>query len=140
MNLLNPRLIVYREINSGVELTKKDTLKQFEESEKKTLAKKKKLIEFKPTIKKNAANEKWLTWDDEADSFQSFGSVTDRHWKCIGIFSKQGCVKISLIFHTNDDLLSLKNDVLEMLYKQTCQFKVNFIFEFILRNCTDDNV
>ena len=52
-----------------MELTKKDTLKQFEESEKKTKAKKKKLNEFKQTIKEHAANEKMVTRDDEADSF-----------------------------------------------------------------------
>ena len=64
-----------REIDSGLELTKKDTLKQFEDSENETPANVKSLNKFKRTSKKHATDEEMLARDDEVDSFQSFGSV-----------------------------------------------------------------
>ena len=76
---------------------------------------------------------------DEADSFQSFGSMADRHWKSIKTFSKQGSVQDVFNFYINDDLFSLKNDFLDMFYNQTCRFKINFSFEFTLRNRTNGN-
>ena len=79
-----------REIYSDLELTNKDTSKQFEESEKVTLANKNNLNHFKQTVKEHATDEKMLAKDDEADAFQSFGSTPDRYWKRINIFSKQG--------------------------------------------------
>ena len=113
-----------QELNSGVELTKEDTLKQFDESEKDAQVNKKNLYEFKQTIKEHATNEKMLASVDEADSFQSFGSMADRHWKSIKTFAKQGSVQDIFNFHINDDLLSLKNDLLNMFYNQTCRFKL----------------
>ena len=53
-------------------MTKEDALKQYEESEKDAQADKK----FKQTIKKHATDEEMLAWDDEADTFHSFRSMT----------------------------------------------------------------
>ena len=113
-------------------MTKEDALKQFEESEKVAQDKKK----FKQIIKEHATDEEMLAQDDEADTFHSFGSMAIRHWKSIKTFSKLGCVQDIFNFYTSDDLFSLKNEFLDMFYKQTCQFKINFSFAFILRNCS----
>ena len=78
---IQSKAVVERELNSGVELTKKDTLKQFDESEKETQDNKKNINESKQTITEHATNEKMLARVDEADSFSSFGSMADRHWK-----------------------------------------------------------
>ena len=59
-----------RETDSGLELTKEDTLKQFEESEKEAQVNKTNLNEFKQTIKEHATNEEMLARDDEADFFK----------------------------------------------------------------------
>ena len=83
-----------REINSGLELTKEDTLKQFEDSEKDAQAGKK----FKQFIKELAAYEEMLARNDEVDSFQSFGSMADHRWKSVKGFSKQGCVQDIFVF------------------------------------------
>ena len=58
-----------QEIDNGLELTKEDTLKQFEDSENETPAKKKSLNEFKRTSTEHATDEKMLARDDEVDSF-----------------------------------------------------------------------
>ena len=83
-----------REIDSGLELTKEDTLKQFEESEKDALAGKK----FKKFIKELDAYEEMLARDDDVDSFHSFGSMADHRWKSVKDFSKQGCVQDIFVF------------------------------------------
>ena len=70
-------------------------------------------------------------------TFFSFESMTDRHWKNIKTFSKLGCVQDIFNFYINDELFYLKSEFLDMFYKQTCRFKINFSFEFILRNCSD---
>ena len=80
-----------------------------------------------------------LARDDEADSFQRFESMANRHRKSIKTFSKQGCVQDIFNFYIKDDILSLKNDFLDVFYKQTCRFKINLSFGFILRNRTDGN-
>ena len=59
-----------RETDNGLELTKEDTLKQFEESEKEAQVNKTNLNEFKQTIKEHATNEEMLARDDEADFFK----------------------------------------------------------------------
>ena len=116
-------------------MTKEDALKQFEESEKVDQAGKK----FKQAIKEHAADKKMLAQDDEADTLYSFESMTDRHWKSIKTFSKLGCVQNIFNFYINDELFSLKSEFLDMFYKQTCRFKVNFSFGFILRNRSDNS-
>ena len=136
---IQSKAVVEQKLNSGVELTKEDTLKQFEESEKEAQVFKENLNEFKQTIKEHATNEKMLARVDEADSFQSFESIADRHWKSIKTFSKQGSVHDIFNFYINDDLLSLKNDFLDMFCNQMCRFKIQFSFGFILRNRTDRN-
>ena len=120
---IQSKAVVEKKLNSGVELTKKDTLKQFDESEKEAQVDKKNLNESKQTIKEHASNEKMLARVDEADSFQSFGSMADHHWKSIKTFLKQGSVQDFLNFYINDDLFFLKNDFLDMFYNQTCRFK-----------------
>ena len=55
------------EINCGLEMTKEDTLKQFEELEKDAQVNKK----FKQTIKEHATDKEMLARDDEADTFHS---------------------------------------------------------------------
>ena len=124
-----------RKINCGLEMTKEDALKQFEESEKDAQADKK----FKQTIKEHAADEEMLARDNEADTFHSFESIPDRHWKSITTFSKLGCVQDIFNFYINDDFFSLKTEFLDMFYKQTCRFKINFSFEFTLHNRSDDS-
>ena len=94
---------------------------------------------FKQTIKEHATDKEMLARDDEADTFHSFGSMADHHWKSIKTFSKLGCVQDIFNFYINDDLFSLKNEFLDMFYKQTCRFKINFSFGFILRNCSDNS-
>ena len=133
------KAVMEQEIDNGLELTKDGTLKQFEESENETLANKRNLDEFKRTTKEHATDEEMLARDDEADSFQSFGSIADHHWRSIKTFSKPGSVQNIFNFFINDDLLSLKNDFLDMFYKQTSRFKINFSFGFILRNRIDGN-
>ena len=91
-----------------MELTKEDTLKQFEDSENETQANKRNLNEFKRTTKEHATDEEMLARNDKADSFQSFGSMADHRWKSIKTFSKQGCVQGIFNFYINDDLLFLK--------------------------------
>ena len=61
---------------------KEDTLKQFEKLEKDAQGNKK----FKQTIKEHATDEEMLARDDEADTFHSFGSMADHHWKSIKTF------------------------------------------------------
>ena len=82
------------EIDSGLELTKEDTLKQFEDSEKDAQVNKK----LKQTIKEHATDEETLTRDDEADFFQSFGSMADHRRKSVKTFSKLGCVQDIFVF------------------------------------------
>ena len=124
-----------RETNCGLEMTKEDALKQFEESENDVQAGKK----FKQAIKEHATDEEMLARDDEADTFHSFESMTDRHWKSIKTFSKLGCVQDIFKFYINDELFSLKSEFLDMFYKQTCRLKINFSFGFILRNRSDNS-
>ena len=54
--------------------------------------------EFKRTSKEHATDEETLARDDEADSFQSFGSMADHRWKSVKGFSKQGCVQDIFVF------------------------------------------
>ena len=124
-----------QETNCGLEMTKEDALKQFEESEKDAQAGKK----FKQAIKEHATDEEMLARDDDTDTFHSFESMTDRHWKSVRTFSKLGCVQDMFNFYINDELFSLKSEFLDMFYKQTCRFKINFSFGFILRNRSDNS-
>ena len=88
------KAIEERETNCGLEMTKEDALKQFEESEKDAQAGKK----FKQAINEHAADKEMLARDDEADTLHSFKSMTDRHWKSIKTFSKLGCVQDIFVF------------------------------------------
>ena len=81
-----------------MELTKEDTLKQFEDSENKTQANKQNLNESKQTTKEHVTDTKMLARNDKAHSFQSLGSMTDHHWKGTKIFRSKSVCKISLIF------------------------------------------
>ena len=112
--------VVELELNSGSELRNEDTSMQLEESEKAIQADQDNLNEFEETNKGHATDKEMLAWDDEADLFQSFESMTDHHWKSIKTFSKQGCVRYILNFYINNGLFSLKHDFLDMFYKQTC--------------------
>ena len=109
-------------------MTKEDALKQFEESEKVAQAGKK----FKQAIKEHATDEEMLARDDEADTFHSFESMTDRHWKSIKTFSKLGCVQDIFNFYINDELFSLKSEFLDMFYKQTCKIALNLELAFMV--------
>ena len=83
-----------------------------------------------------------LARDDEADTYHSFESMTDCHWKSIKTFSKLGCVQDIFNFHINYELFSLKSEFLNMFYKQTCKEiykQINFSFGFILRNNGDNS-
>ena len=131
--------VVERKLRSESELKNEDTSMQPEESEKETQANEDNLNECEKTTKEHATDKEILAQDDEADFFQSFESMTDHHWKSRKTFSKQGSVQDIFNFYINNDLFSLKNDFLDMFYKQTCRFKKNFSFGFILRNRNDNS-
>ena len=92
--------------------------------------------EFKRTSKEHATDEKMLARDDEVDSFQSYGSMTDHRWKSIKALSKQGCVQDIFVFTLTMTFFLQKAT---FLMQANALIKKKFSFGFILRDCSDNS-